>query len=68
MVISLKYLCFMYTNISGELMLQFFTCLVISRFDFEGVLKVLIAPVPGHCILNTLVRCDMIRNSVFHLL
>ena len=31
--------------------IRLFVILVISRFGFEGRIWVLIAPVPGHCLL-----------------
>ena len=36
-----------------SLYFDFFVILVISRFSFEGSIWVLIAPVPGHCLLVT---------------
>ena len=35
--------------------LTIYAILVISRFGFEGGIWVLIAPVPGHCILVTFI-------------
>ena len=42
----------------------YFAYLVIYRFGFEGGIWVLIAPVPGHCILVTLVTFKI--NNIVH--
>ena len=36
--------------------LYLFESLVISRFGFEGRILVLIAPVPGHCLVVTFAK------------
>ena len=42
---------------------QLFVILVISRFGFWGGLWVLIAPVPGHCLLVTFTALCIFEQS-----
>ena len=43
---------------------KLFVILVISRFGFDGGIRVLIAPVPGHCIFATFTYSSMIKTAL----
>ena len=44
-----------------------FVILVISRFGFEAGIWVLIAPVPGHCLLVTLIEIYIRFDQILYI-